>query len=257
MPTVTIMIGLPKSGKSTYIKRYLASAVVVSADHFFMDVDGTYRFDPQLLGEAHQACFRNFMAALMKGLDVVVDNTNTQNWERAPYVMAALAYGHRLQWVHVAAEADVCCARSDNGHGVPEKVIRNLESYFEAPLPFWPGVETMKVMHPKDLAVIDCGDGHDHRCVHCGAPDTCECGPRPIRIACVDCGDVEMDDSAPEPSAVLAATERPPEDSQEDVFSSDCPSCGGSGGGEGALRCPACSGLGRVSLFAPEYTELD
>ncbi len=45
--TLTLVRGLPGSGKSTYAKTL--NAVLVEADQFFIDSNDTYQFDPALI----------------------------------------------------------------------------------------------------------------------------------------------------------------------------------------------------------------
>lgn len=149
---LTILIGLPRSGKSTLahhrsgvLDESGGLAVVVSADDFFTGPDG-YRFDPALLGEAHADCFRRCLDAMDAGHDVIVDNTNLSNWERAPYVLAAQARGYRVCFVRMSASAEECAARPDNGHGVPADAIRRMEERLEPVLPFWPGADCVEVL---------------------------------------------------------------------------------------------------------------
>jgi predicted kinase len=139
---VTIMVGVPGSGKSRHTGG-LAGAVVVSADHYFEELGGgTYAFDPSKLGEAHGQCLRRYTEALQRGEPrVVVDNTNTTLLEMAPYVALALAYGCEVEIVRVTCDPAVAAAR--NSHGVPEGAVRamhaRIEATFEAGLPpFWP-----------------------------------------------------------------------------------------------------------------------
>ena len=92
---VTILVGVPGSGKSHHTAS-LTGAVVVSADHHFVELgNGTYAFDPSKLGTAHGQCLRRYTEALQRGEShVVVDNTNTTLLEMSPYVSLALAYGY-------------------------------------------------------------------------------------------------------------------------------------------------------------------
>lgn len=135
---VIIMQGVPGSGKSQYISKNLSHAKVFSADHYFM-VSGEYKFDPLKLGEAHKLCLFKFVQELVKQQDdsvLVVDNTNTQLWEMAPYVQVAAAFGADVEVIRCVVSPDIAAAR--NTHGVPEKGVRAMHSRLEKPLPFWP-----------------------------------------------------------------------------------------------------------------------
>jgi len=134
-PLVRIYRGLPGSGKSTLIERRWYedqfNQQVFSADRFFLDDQGNYRFDPARLGEAHAWCFREFLAALVhasaaaRAEDVLevftIDNTNVRAWEIAPYVQAANAHGRPHEVVTVLC--DPLTAWRRNRHGVPLKAV--------------------------------------------------------------------------------------------------------------------------------------
>ena len=123
--TVVIMRGTSGSGKSTYISKHLAGALVCSADHFFHKDDGSYEFDVRKLGAAHEACKRKFKKALKQGEPlVVVDNTNTKMWEMKPYIMAARHAGYELEFVRMDTPVEVAAAR--NVHGVPQEAVQKM-----------------------------------------------------------------------------------------------------------------------------------
>jgi predicted kinase len=143
---VTLMRGTSGSGKSTYVrKNYPISngAIVCSADHFFQTADG-YVFDASKLAEAHQACLRKYMTTIHNYLagycddvsNVIVDNTNLQLWELAPYLSIAQAYGLEVEIIRCVAPITVAADR--NVHGVPLKTIEGMGRRFENLLPFWP-----------------------------------------------------------------------------------------------------------------------
>ena len=122
---VTILRGIPGSGKSTYAAT-IDDAVVVSADNYFAR-GGAYTFDASELGAAHAACLRAFLAYLQGGgwTHIVVDNTNTTVAEIAPYYALAEAYGADVEIVTLATDAiDACTARGV--HGVPRRVVMNI-----------------------------------------------------------------------------------------------------------------------------------
>ena len=137
---VTIMRGVPGSGKSRYVATKCPEAVVCSADSFFMKPNDAgelvYQFNPAQLGEAHDSCFAIFRRACVVGRsEIVVDNTNTRLFEMSPYVMLARSYGYALRIVHVVADPEQCAKR--NVHGVPLAAIKRMADNFEPTLPFW------------------------------------------------------------------------------------------------------------------------
>ena len=62
---MTIMVGVSGSGKTTWAKTQRPDAVHCSADLYFIQADGTYKFDAKLLQNAHQSCFRAALQALL------------------------------------------------------------------------------------------------------------------------------------------------------------------------------------------------
>lgn len=122
---VIIMRGVSGAGKSTWIRNNYPLATlrsVVSADHYFTDAHGIYRFDPNKLGEAHGACLRLYLEHIRK-IDplIVVDNTNTTVAEIAPYYALAEAYGYEVEIVTLTVEPALAYER--NVHKVPLTTI--------------------------------------------------------------------------------------------------------------------------------------
>lgn len=134
---VIVMQGISGSGKSTYAKKLLEqnpNGELVSADLYFMN-GGEYKFDSSKLGEAHKSCMRNFLNLVIGYGIIIVDNTNTQLWEMAPYIQVGAAYGHEVRVVRCICPSAIAAGR--NLHGVSEKVIMGMERRLEKPLPFW------------------------------------------------------------------------------------------------------------------------
>lgn len=158
---VTIMRGLPGSGKSTYIENQFTSGawdrintLICGADHYFTS-EGEYLFDGKALPDAHRACMHAFLLNLARFTvhgytgfaqppfltRIVVDNTNVQRWEYMPYVSVAEAMGAEVELIHVYPPGgnkhewiDVCAKR--NSHGVPRKSIEAMINRWEEPLPW-------------------------------------------------------------------------------------------------------------------------
>lgn len=109
---VIILRGISGSGKSTWAKKEYPTATIASADHYFLQADGSYLFDGAKLQDAHTACFRTFIDALIrKDAVVIVDNTNVELWEITPYSLAAQAFGYTVQLITFVCDPDVAIAR--------------------------------------------------------------------------------------------------------------------------------------------------
>ena len=139
MKTVTIMRGLPGSGKTHWVRTNKPQAKVVSADLFFMD-GFEYKYDSRRLGEAHNWCLRQYIQLLniytLGGdLDIVVDNTNTGVFEIAPYYRLAEVFGFDVGIVWIQSSTLVCMAR--NTHGVPPVSIQSMANKFDCLPPWW------------------------------------------------------------------------------------------------------------------------
>ena len=129
-PTVFIMRGLPGSGKSTLIRdvadRMYRSYQVCSADHYWIQKDGSYKFDSNRLYRAHNQCLARFIDELSQCSthSIFLDNTNTTTKEFSHYVKIADAYDYKVVLVTLNISVETALAR--NIHNVPEKTIQNM-----------------------------------------------------------------------------------------------------------------------------------
>lgn len=137
---VVIYCGIPGSGKTTLAKATYPNAPYCSADKYFEDANGVYRFDPSKLGAAHASCLQKFADMVRNYMSpvIVVDNTNTTIAELAPYAALALAYGHDLEIVTLNCNPETAYSR--NKHDVPYAAVKAMADRLhkrEMP-PWWP-----------------------------------------------------------------------------------------------------------------------
>uniref|UniRef100_S4RX56 Smr domain-containing protein n=1 Tax=Petromyzon marinus TaxID=7757 RepID=S4RX56_PETMA len=133
-----LLRGLPGSGKSTLarnIKEQGPNGVILSTDDYFVK-NGTYCYDPSVLGEAHEwnhKRVREARDAMDAGMSpIIIDNTNTHSWEMRPYVAMALQRKYKIvfkepetPWKFKTRELE-----KRNVHGISrEKIIRMLNNY--------------------------------------------------------------------------------------------------------------------------------
>lgn len=136
--TVILARGWPSSGKSFAVKQIVdnfnGESVVCSADHYFINDQGVYAFDFNLLGKAHAACRDKFVKALEAGIPlIVVDNTHIVYSDLRDYVMWAAIAGYKIKLVEGKApwrnNVKECFRR--NTHGVPQEVIYRMKETYQ------------------------------------------------------------------------------------------------------------------------------
>lgn len=135
-----ILSGVSGAGKTTWIQKqpWAANADIHSADHFFVQADGSYLFDWEKLPEAHHECLRRFLRGIRNGYHAkskgaplegmavqVVDNTNLTSEEIAPFYASAKAHGYEVTLVNLLVPPELAAAR--NRHNVPLATIKKMQ----------------------------------------------------------------------------------------------------------------------------------
>jgi predicted kinase len=129
--TIIFTRGIPGCGKSTFAE-YLAlsnGAVICTADDYFIDENGDYKWNPDKIGTAHRWCESKAKKAMEDGKDVIIANTSTKESELKPYITMADEYGYRIISLIVENRHG-----GKNIHDVPEETINKMKDRFSIKL---------------------------------------------------------------------------------------------------------------------------
>jgi len=133
---LTLVRGLPGSGKSTFAGFIWNEYAICEADKFFYDKDGNYNFDATRLRAAHEWCRFNVETRMKDNEvnpqfypEIVVSNTFTQEWEMEAYYKLAEQYGYKVFSIIVENRHE-----GVNQHGVPADKLEQMKNRFEVKL---------------------------------------------------------------------------------------------------------------------------
>ncbi len=136
MKVLTLVRGLPGSGKSTFARFIWNEHVVCEADQFFVGEDGVYRFDGSKIKEAHKWCQGRVEWMMRENADnpqyypeIVVSNTFTQEWEMEAYYELAEKYGYMVFSIIMENRHG-----GINEHGVPDEKLGEMRNRFSIKL---------------------------------------------------------------------------------------------------------------------------
>lgn len=114
---VTMMIGLPGSGKSTWCRDLYDEGdgfnVYINRDTIRQEVFGV-EFDSSQEPKVKAVAIETYRNALQDGLNVILDNTNLSKHSRAEWIKIAKEYGADITAVFMNLDYKQAAARQEN-----------------------------------------------------------------------------------------------------------------------------------------------
>lgn len=130
--TLTIVVGLPRSGKSTWIDKNKGDAVVVSHDWIRENILGTHYADAAnaIIWTIADATIRIILG---QGKDVILDGMNNTKSVRKFYIDIAKKYNAKVKMLVITTPLNVCLARNNKSHKLPDEALKAIADYLELP----------------------------------------------------------------------------------------------------------------------------
>lgn len=136
IPTLYVMVGIPGSGKSTFIHKYLSNYKCVSRNIIRLltitDVD-TYFAKEDIVFKQYIQEIKN---TLTLGNDVVADATHISGGSRRKLIHALGKIDYNLVFIVMATDFKICNERNNNRTGlakVPQTAMDRMYSQFTYP----------------------------------------------------------------------------------------------------------------------------
>lgn len=121
-PTLTVLIGLPRAGKTTFLKSFKTDQVTISADNFRQLMYGHrfYANGEGMMWATRDICLKILM---QQHVSIIVDETNITVAHRAKLIKLAKDNGYHTGAIWIDTDPVICAARADNTDQADLKAI--------------------------------------------------------------------------------------------------------------------------------------
>ena len=134
--TLTLMVGLPRSGKSSWIKDHARDAVVVSPDWIRENILGEkYSYANSANAIVWSIMDSTLRIVLGQGKDAILDGVNLTKETRSYYVAIARQHGARVLMMMIKTPLEVCLQRNRDAANrkLPDEKLIKMASTIEWP----------------------------------------------------------------------------------------------------------------------------
>lgn len=134
MKTLTIMCGIPRCGKSTFVEKNKTNQIVISADDLRKLVYGK---DFWSQGEPLVWSIRGIMLRdlMQQEIDIIIDETNTLKQHRDPIMKLAKQYGYKVKCIAFKPDVAICEGRALLNFQISMlPIIQKMANQFEPPV---------------------------------------------------------------------------------------------------------------------------
>lgn len=130
-PTMIILIGLPRSGKSTFAQTYYNDYDYISRDFVRENVFG-YKGNMNHEGEVTKICNEALNESLSQKHNIIIDNTNIQRKYRRKFITQAQAHGYNIKAVYINTPYEQLLENADKDD-FPINVIESMMNRLNLP----------------------------------------------------------------------------------------------------------------------------
>ena len=125
MKKAILFIGLPGSGKTTYIKNKITGFEIVSADEIKYQHPDYDPFHPEITHQWSVVEAERFMNDYSDlGMDICMDSGGVNNSYSLRIINMLKSKGYHVELIHMDTPLDVCLIRNrERGRVVPEQVV--------------------------------------------------------------------------------------------------------------------------------------
>ena len=147
MPKCTILVGVPGSGKSTWIKEHMPMANVMSTDIVIENVARGYgmTYDEgfkDLISFAERVMWRHITWSIAEQVDFIIDRTNLSMKSRAKFIQKLKVHRYEIECVVFPFPGSVDLPREEwfqrlmnrPGKTIPPQVLDSMVYNYEMPL---------------------------------------------------------------------------------------------------------------------------